>query len=183
MDNEYNGFAIAIHCTLKVVHFGFCSVQVMPLFRISFWIITRSDKNLACSGLRLFFVVVGILAYLRIIYIPHRHQALKFQWLASWRASLGGRAWTRRCGRSCSHPWPGWAGWRSWWVGGDRSSHKEQVEQAELQLVSLFMKSSSCSSPNSRKGCPSLPAAFLTMPILIFLQNCNNNSSAVQCRI
>ena len=32
----YNGFAIAIDCTLKVAPFSFCSVQVMPLFRISF---------------------------------------------------------------------------------------------------------------------------------------------------
>ena len=32
----YNGFAIAKECTLKVVLFGFCPVQVMPLFRISF---------------------------------------------------------------------------------------------------------------------------------------------------
>ena len=31
----YNGFAIATDCTLKVVPFGFCSVHIMPLFRIS----------------------------------------------------------------------------------------------------------------------------------------------------
>ena len=29
-----NGFAIALDCTLKVVHFSFCSVQVMPLFKL-----------------------------------------------------------------------------------------------------------------------------------------------------
>ena len=41
----YNGFAIAMDCTLKVVPFGFCSVQVMPLFRISFQLLRKSDKN------------------------------------------------------------------------------------------------------------------------------------------
>ena len=50
----YNGFAIVIDCTLKVVPFGFSSVQDMPLFRISFWLLRRSDVNLACSSLRLF---------------------------------------------------------------------------------------------------------------------------------
>ena len=44
--------------------FGFCSVQVMPLFRISFWLIRRSDKNWSCSGLQLF----GVKEYLRLIY-------------------------------------------------------------------------------------------------------------------
>ena len=39
----YNGFAIAIDCTLKVVPFGFCSVLVMHLFRISFWLLRRSE--------------------------------------------------------------------------------------------------------------------------------------------
>ena len=72
----YNVFAIAIECTLKVVPFGFWSVQVMPLFRISFWLPRRSDKNLTCSNLRLF----GILTFLRLIYILHSHQALKLQW-------------------------------------------------------------------------------------------------------
>ena len=56
----YIGFAIAIDCTLKVVHFAFCSVQVKPLFRISFWLLRRSDGNLSCSGLRLFFRDSGI---------------------------------------------------------------------------------------------------------------------------
>ena len=50
----YNGFAIAIDCTLKVVHFGFCSVQVMSCFRISFWFLRRSDKKSACNSLQLF---------------------------------------------------------------------------------------------------------------------------------
>ena len=50
----YNGFAITIDCTLTVVPFGFCSVQVMPLFRNSFWLLFRSDISFACSGLRLF---------------------------------------------------------------------------------------------------------------------------------
>ena len=30
----YNGFATAIHCTLKGVPFGFCFVQVMPIFKV-----------------------------------------------------------------------------------------------------------------------------------------------------
>ena len=46
----YNGFAIAIDCTLIVVLFGFCSLQVMPVFRISFWLLRRSDTNFACNG-------------------------------------------------------------------------------------------------------------------------------------
>ena len=50
----YNGFAIAINCTLKVVPFGFCFVQVMPLFRISFCLHRRGDKKSAWSSLRLF---------------------------------------------------------------------------------------------------------------------------------
>ena len=72
----YNGFAIVIDCTLKVVPFGFSSVQVMALFRISFWLLSRSDKNLACSNLSLIFYNLG---QLRLIYIPHCHQALKLQ--------------------------------------------------------------------------------------------------------
>ena len=40
------------------------------------WLLRRSDKNLACSGLQLFF---WIQAYLRLIYIPNSHQALKLQ--------------------------------------------------------------------------------------------------------
>ena len=68
-------FAIAIDFTFKVVPLGFCSVQVRPFFRISFWLHRRSDKNLACSKLRLF----GIPANLSFIYIPHSHQALKLQ--------------------------------------------------------------------------------------------------------
>ena len=51
----YNGFDIAIDCTLKVVPFGFYSVQVMPLFRISFWLLRQSGENLACRGLWLFW--------------------------------------------------------------------------------------------------------------------------------
>ena len=35
--------------------FGFCSVKVMPLFIISFWLLGRNDKKLACSGLQLFW--------------------------------------------------------------------------------------------------------------------------------
>ena len=51
--SKYNGFAI--DCTLKVVPFGFCSVKVMPLFRISFWLLRKSDTNLSFSGLRPFW--------------------------------------------------------------------------------------------------------------------------------
>ena len=43
-----NEFAIAIDYTLKAVPFGFCLFQVMPLFRIFFWLPRRSDKNLTC---------------------------------------------------------------------------------------------------------------------------------------
>ena len=50
----YNVFAIDIDWTLKVVPFGLWSVQVMPFFRISFWLLRRSDTNLSCSGLRFF---------------------------------------------------------------------------------------------------------------------------------
>ena len=49
-----NWFSIAIDCTLKVVPIGFCSVRVIPLFRISLWLLRRSDKNMSCSGLRIF---------------------------------------------------------------------------------------------------------------------------------
>ena len=42
----YNGFAIATDCALKVVSFGFFSVKIMPHFRISFWLLRRSDKHL-----------------------------------------------------------------------------------------------------------------------------------------
>ena len=51
----YNGFALVIGCTLKVVPFSLCFVQVMPLFRISFWLLRRSYKKVVCSGLQLFF--------------------------------------------------------------------------------------------------------------------------------
>ena len=64
-------------CTLKVVPFGFCSVQVMPLLRISLWFLRRSQENLSCSGLRFFWIE----AYLRLIYIPHSHQVLKLRCL------------------------------------------------------------------------------------------------------
>ena len=57
-------------------------------------------------------------------------------------------AWPRprTSSRSCSPPWQGWAGWRSWWVGGDLSSLKEQVEQAEAtfgakSVLQMVMKS------------------------------------------
>ena len=50
-----SGFAIAIDCTIKVAPFSFCSVQVMPLFRISFRSLRRSDKSSSCSGLRHFW--------------------------------------------------------------------------------------------------------------------------------
>ena len=40
---------------LKGLPFGFCSVQVMPLFRSSFCLFRRCDKNLAFSSLRLFW--------------------------------------------------------------------------------------------------------------------------------
>ena len=33
-----------IDYTFKVVPFGFCSVQAMPLFIISFWLLRKSDK-------------------------------------------------------------------------------------------------------------------------------------------
>ena len=75
INSIYNGFAKAIDCTFKVVPFVFCSVQVLPLFRIFFWLLRRSDEKLACSNFGFF----GILAYLRLIYIPHSHQALKLQ--------------------------------------------------------------------------------------------------------
>ena len=48
----YKGFAIAIDCTLNVVPFGFCFVEVIHLFRIMFWLTRKSEKNLACSGLQ-----------------------------------------------------------------------------------------------------------------------------------
>ena len=48
-------FYIALDCTLEVVPFVFCFVQVMPFFRISFWGHRRSDNILACSGLPFFF--------------------------------------------------------------------------------------------------------------------------------
>ena len=51
----YNEFAIAIDSTLEVVPFGFCSVQVMPLFGTSFCLLRRSDKIFAYSGLLLFW--------------------------------------------------------------------------------------------------------------------------------
>ena len=71
----FNGFAIAIHCTLKVVPFGFCSVQVMPLIKISIWLhlVTNICLSATCG------LFLGIQAYLRLIYIPHSHQALKLQ--------------------------------------------------------------------------------------------------------
>ena len=50
----YNEFAIAKDFTLKLVPFSFCSVQVMPLFRISFWLLRRGDEKFSCSGLRFF---------------------------------------------------------------------------------------------------------------------------------
>ena len=37
----------------------------------------QSGKSLSCSGLQLFW---GMKAYLRLIYIPHSHQALTLQW-------------------------------------------------------------------------------------------------------
>ena len=54
------GFAIPIDCSLKVVPFGLCFVQVMPLLRISIWLLRRRDINLACSGLGLFLGDLGI---------------------------------------------------------------------------------------------------------------------------
>ena len=77
----YNGFAIAIDCTLKVVPFGFCSVQVMPLFRISFWLLRRSDKNSSCSGLR-FFLDLGIFeANLPFVYLSKK----TLLWFSNWQ--------------------------------------------------------------------------------------------------
>ena len=64
----YDEIATAIDCTLRVVPSGFCSVQVMPLFGISFWLLRRSDKKLNWD-----------LGILNAIYIPHSHQALKLQ--------------------------------------------------------------------------------------------------------
>ena len=40
VSSQYNGFATAIDCTLTVVPFGFCFFQVMPLFRISLWLLS-----------------------------------------------------------------------------------------------------------------------------------------------
>ena len=41
----YNGFTIAIHCTFKVVPFGFCIVQVMLFSQSAFGYFTRTDKK------------------------------------------------------------------------------------------------------------------------------------------
>ena len=46
----YNRCAIDRDCTLKVVPFCFCHVQVMPLFIIFFWLLGRSDKSSAFSS-------------------------------------------------------------------------------------------------------------------------------------
>ena len=78
-------------------------------------------------------------------------------------------------------------------VSGDLSSLEKQVEQADatfragavIQLASLVLKSLLLLFTKQQKGvpCPSLSAAFLTIPLLVYLQNCNKKCSAVQCRI
>ena len=73
----YKVFALAIDCTLKVISFGFCSVQFMPLFRISFWIPRRSDTKIGLQ--RLAALKKKIYGYLKLIYIPYSHKALKLQ--------------------------------------------------------------------------------------------------------
>ena len=74
----------------------------------------------------------------------------------------------------------------------DLSSLEEQVEQTEatvgagavLQQMSSVLKSLLLLFTKQQKGvpCPSLSAAFLTIPLLVSLQNCNKKCSAVQCR-
>ena len=77
-------------------------------------------------------------------------------------------------------------------VSGDLSSLDKQVEQtnatfgagAVIQLASLVLKSLLLLFTKQQKEvpCPSLLAAFLTIPLLVYLQNCNKKCSAVQCR-
>ena len=51
----YNGFAIAIYCTLKVVPFNFCSVQVSLLSESSFGYIGEVTKNHLAAACVLFW--------------------------------------------------------------------------------------------------------------------------------
>ena len=77
-------------------------------------------------------------------------------------------------------------------VAEDLSSLEEQVEQTEatvgagavLQQMSSVLKSLLLLFTKQQKGvpCPSLSAAFLTIPLLVYLQNCNKKCSAVKCR-
>ena len=122
----YNGFAIATDCTLKVVPFNFCFVQVMPLFRISFWLLRRSEKNSSCSGLRHF---LGIEAYSRLIYIPHSHQALKLQ--CNFLCTI----WLGTCTAGCHQ-----LGWAVNIVGLDRSGHSQNLPTSYTICDNRFWK-------------------------------------------
>ena len=59
----------------------------------------------------------------------------------------------------------GWVGWRSWWFGGDLSSLKKQVEQAEATfgaktVLKMVMKSLFLSFNKQRKGVLQSPSSL-----------------------
>ena len=88
----YNGFAIAKDYTLKNVPFGFCSVQVMPLFRISFGYLREEPKNgLAATSVFLGFRHIWgrsiYLIPLKLQCRPHCWDFVRFR--LSWLFKVG----------------------------------------------------------------------------------------------
>ena len=86
-----------------------------------------------------------------------------------------GQARTRRCGSSWQELQPSLTRVGRLEELVSLSSLMEQVKQAEA-IFGCFSwclwswRASSCRSPSSRKGCSSLPAAFLTISLLFYLQ-------------